>query len=138
MAGRTHEDPFAELFGALSERLRDDRFRPPLDVWETEAAIRIRMEIAGVSRERLRVTVQGEELRIHGERTPPAEGAVLRHHQMEIPFGPFERVIRVGVPFDRDGVVAHLSEGFLTVTLPKRRSGPRRIPVERAEEGGSS
>ncbi len=137
MAGRTREDPFAELFGALSERLRDDRFRPPLDVWETEGAIRIRMEIAGVSRERLRVTVQGEELRIHGERMPPAEDAVVRHHQMEIPFGPFERVIRVGVPFERDGVVAHLSDGFLTVTLPKRRSGPRRIPVARVHEGGS-
>ena len=137
MPGRSHADPFAELFGALSERLRDDRFRPPLDVWETEGAIRIRMEIAGVSRERLRVTVQGEELRIHGERTPPAEGPVVRHHQMEIPFGPFERVIRVGVPFDRDRVVAHLSDGFLTVTLPKRRAGPRRIPVERSGEGNA-
>ncbi len=56
-----------------------------------------------------------------------AEG-VQRLHQMEIAFGPFERVLRIGIPFEREGVAAHLEDGFLTVNLPKQL--PRRLPVE--------
>jgi HSP20 family molecular chaperone IbpA len=49
---------------------------------------------------------------------------------MEIAFGPFERAIRIGIPFARDRVSAQLEDGFLRVTLPKRDTGPRRIDVE--------
>ena len=47
---------------------------------------------------------------------------------MEIAFGPFERTVRIRVPFDRDQVTAQLEDGFLEVTLPKRK--PQRIEVE--------
>lgn len=87
-------------------------------------------------RARLRVTVQGAQVRIRGERLPPAEVDVSRHHQMEIAFGPFERVVNIGVPFERDQVAAHLEDGFLLVTLPKRRPESRRVEVKGGEESG--
>jgi HSP20 family molecular chaperone IbpA len=49
---------------------------------------------------------------------------------MEIAFGPFERTLRLKVPIDREQVSAHLEDGFLEVTLPKR--APQRIEVERS------
>jgi len=124
------KDPFADLFGDLADRLGGDRWQPALDVFETEKEVVVRVELAGVHRDRIRVTVHGGQLRIHGERVPPGDRDVLRHHQMEIAFGPFERVLNVGVPFEREGVVAHLEDGFLTVTLPKRGRVRRRIEVE--------
>ena len=36
--------------------------------------------------------------------------------QMEIAAGPFERRLRIAIPFDRENVSAHLADGFLTVT----------------------
>jgi HSP20 family protein len=76
--------------------------------------------MAGVRAQDLKVNVDGEVLRIRGiRRTPVAEG-IRRLHQMEIAFGPFESAIRVGIPFDRDGVSAHLEDGLLEVHLPKR------------------
>jgi HSP20 family molecular chaperone IbpA len=48
---------------------------------------------------------------------------------MEIASGPFERRLRIGVAFDRERVSAHLSDGILTIQLPKR--GRRTVAVER-------
>ena len=44
--------------------------------------------------------------------------------------GPFERRLRIPIPFDRNAVSAQITDGFLTVTLPKSETGPRRVSVE--------
>jgi HSP20 family molecular chaperone IbpA len=74
--------------------------------------------------------MDGDVLRVHGRREPRVEADAQRLHQMEIAFGPFERAIRIGIPFVRDQVSAQLEEGFLRVTIPKRERGPRRIDVD--------
>jgi len=99
-----------------------------VDVFETEKAVVVRVELAGVRSSQVKVSVDGEWLRIHGERTPSADSDIERLHQMEIAFGPFQRSVRIGIPFERDRVVANLEEGFLSVVLPK--SAPRRRRIE--------
>jgi len=101
-----------------------------VDVFETEKAVVVRMELAGVRAGDLRVTVDGDWLRIRGERHPPPATDALRLHRMEIAFGPFERSVQISVPFEREQVAANLEEGFLSVVLPKRAPGRRRIDVQ--------
>lgn len=125
MSLRSRHDPF----GDFTDRLGGSRWRPAVDVFETEKAILVRLELAGVRISDLNVTVDGDLLRISGVRHAASTDGVQRLHQMEIAFGPFERVLRIEMPFERDLVSAHLEEGFLTVTLPKQ--SPRRLPVER-------
>jgi HSP20 family protein len=122
-------DPFAEIFGDLSERFQGDRWQPAVDVFETETAVVVRFEIAGVRKANLRVTVDGDLLRVSGVRKPKAEGDVRRLHQMEIAFGPFERSVRIEIPFDSSGVSAHLEDGFLRITLRKQSDEPHNIEV---------
>lgn len=124
-------DPFAKWFGQPSDPLHGDRWQPAIDIYETEKAIVVRVELAGVQRSDLRVSVDADWLRILGVRKPPTETEVQRLHQMEIPCGPFERSIQISVPFERDRVAAHLEEGVLRVTLPKRLPVQRRIQIER-------
>jgi HSP20 family protein len=100
-------------------------------VFETADAVVVRAELSGVKGGDLRVTVDGNLLRVSGVRRPPTDPGVRRLHQMEIAFGPFERVLRISIPFDRDRVTAHLEDGFLTVTLPRRRA--RVVNVETDE-----
>jgi len=132
MAGSRERDPFRE--GALSDWLRPglgrERWQPPADVYETEKAIVVRLELAGVSPGEVQVSVDGDVLRIRGRREPRVDADAQRLHQMEIAFGAFERAIRIGIPFERERVSAQLEDGFLRVTLPKRSTGPRRIDVE--------
>jgi HSP20 family protein len=135
MAARRERDPFGEgLFGEwlrpMAERLGRDRWQPPADVYETEKEIVVRLELAGVSPAEVQVSVDGEVLRIRGRREPRVDADAQRLHQMEIAFGPFERAIRIGIPFDRERVSARIEDGFLRVTVPKRPTGPRRIDVE--------
>lgn len=100
-----------------------------MDVYETEKSVVVRLELSGVRIVDLSVTVDGDQLKISGVRRAVSADGVQRLHQMEIAFGPFERVLRLQIPFEREQVSAHLEDGFLTVTLPKR--APRRLQVER-------
>jgi HSP20 family protein len=120
----------SELFGELGSRLRGDRWQPVLDVFETEKSIVVRVELAGVRRDDLQVSVDGDVLRVRGVRRPPSESDVERLHRMEIAFGPFERTLSIPVPFEREQVAAHLADGFLRVTLPKRVAAKRAVEVE--------
>ena len=123
----SRSNPLSDLVGEFPGRLRGDRWQPAVDVFETEKNIVVRIELAGVRSSQVKVSVDGEWLRIRGERTPSTESDVERLHQMEIAFGPFERSIRIRIPFEREQVVANLEEGFLSVVLPKSEPGRRRI-----------
>jgi HSP20 family protein len=123
-------DPFSERYGEFADRLRGDSWQPDVDVFETESSVLVRAEIAGIRSEDLRVTVDGQVLRIRGVRRSSGGSDVRRLHQMEIASGPFERRVRIPVAIERDRVSAHLADGFLTVTLPKRAPVQRRVRVE--------
>jgi HSP20 family protein len=129
VATRKSSRPVAGFFGEFPERLRGDHWQPLLDVFETEKAVVVRVELAGVAREDLRVSVDGEILHVRGVRRLPEHSESLeRLHQMEIAFGPFERSVRIAIPFEREQVSAHLEDGYLSVTLPKRAA--RSIEVQ--------
>ena len=119
-----------QRFGEFADRLHGDHWQPDVDVFETEEAVIVRAELAGVRRGDLRVTVDGDLLRIRGLREGSGAAAV-RLHQMEIATGPFERCLRVPADVDRDRVTAHLEDGLLTVTLGRRKAVRRTVPIER-------
>lgn len=122
--------PHGELFSDLGESPAGDRWQPAIDVFETDEALVVRAEIPGLRGEDLRVRVDGDVLHISGVRIVPKQPGVRRLHRMEIAFGPFERTVRIQVPFDKDRVAAHLEDGFLRVVLPKRAPSVRRVDVE--------
>jgi HSP20 family protein len=103
-----------------------------VDVYETEKTVVVRVALAGVHSDDLRVAVEGDVLCVRGSRRQPRETEeVLRHHQLEIEPGPFEARVRIAVPFERGEVAARLEDGVLCIRLPKR--APRRIEVRRPE-----
>ena len=135
MSDPRRNDPFAELYGEFSDRLRGDRWQPDVDVFETETEVVVLAEIAGIRSEDLRVTVDGDVLRISGVRRVPERPDVKRLLQMEIAAGPFERRLNIPIPFDRERVSAHLADGFLTVSLPRRRPERRQVKFETRGDG---
>jgi HSP20 family protein len=118
------------MYGEFGDRLRGDRWLPDVDVFETQKGVVVRVELAGVRSEDLRVTVDGRTLRISGVRRGLDRSDVQRLHQMEIATGPFERRVQIPVPFDRDQVSAHLADGYLMVVLSKRVAEPRQVEIE--------
>src|SRR5438874_2449623 len=73
----------------------DKFWEPPVDVYETRDAVRIKIEIAGVRREEIQVELSRDSrfVTIRGLRLDASSDACERtvYHQMEIYAGPFER-----------------------------------------------
>jgi HSP20 family protein len=110
-------------------------FEPPADVYETEDAVLVRLEIAGLrgNSGEIGVEIREDLLTISGERLDPASGSARRYEQMEIQTGSFQRTLRLPCPVDETAAVARYEDGFLTVRLPKvtaPRTGTLIVAIE--------
>lgn len=106
--------------------IRNPNWHPPTDVYETEDAIFVRMEIAGMREENFEIELEAQLLSIRGARSDIAERRAF--HQMEIAFGEFACEINLPGPVHLDQVEARYENGFLRILLPKVQ--PRMITVE--------
>ncbi len=113
--------------GALGWRisLRSTAWRPATDVFETEEAIVVRVEIAGMREEDFLIELNGRNLTVRGTRQDAPERRAF--HQMEIRYGEFAIELELPGYVEADQVQAVYSDGFLRIDLPKAR--PRQIPV---------
>jgi HSP20 family molecular chaperone IbpA len=101
-------------------------WRPPTDVYETEAAFVVLVEIAGMRGKEFQVTFDKKKLSVRGARSDSKQKKA--YHQMEIAYGDFATDVDVPVPVDVSTIEANYNDGFLKVILPKRT--PTRVPVK--------
>ena len=125
-----------ELMAGICRSALDEEgqgWSPAVDIVETEEAVVIVVEMAGVKRDDLKVIIDGDLVRIYGQRRSPFGRAPARFHRLEIATGAFARSFRISVPFASQEVQANLEEGMLLVRLPKKkRPQTRKIVVEPA------
>lgn len=94
----------------------------------------IKVELSGVEPDAVNLEISGRELVVSGQR-PVRETEGRAYQQVEIPTGPFRRVIELGVDVLAEQAKATFEDGVLRVELPLKASEPtpRRVPVERAD-----
>ena len=105
---------------------------PPIDVYETDEAIEIGVDLPGVSADAVRVVVKGNAVLIAGEKAARRVRGDSSFHLVERGFGRFVRSVRLVAPCDGSSARATLDNGELRVTLPKIGDRRRRaidIPV---------
>jgi HSP20 family protein len=108
------------------------KWHPPVDAYETEEEFVVLVALAGMSKESIQITYQEPDLRIWGTRSASPHSGKVKYHQMEINFGPFERIIRIGFPVQADRINAQYKDGFLTIYIPKNLK--RKVIKVRKEE----
>lgn len=101
-------------------------WRPQTDVYETDEAILVRVEIAGMREADIYISLDERSLHIHGVRPDNPERRA--YHQMEIPFGEFSTDVELPYAVDAGQVEAVYRDGFLRIVLPKAE--PHRINVQ--------
>jgi HSP20 family protein len=104
---------------------RSHVWQPPTDVLETEEAIYVQVEIAGMRGGEIAVTYENELLSVSGSRADTRSGT--EYHQLEIPYGDFAVDIKLPVPIEADSIEAFYGDGFLKITLPKAK--PKRVQI---------
>ncbi|HDG98056.1 MAG: hypothetical protein DRG71_08675 [Deltaproteobacteria bacterium] len=104
---------------------------PEADMYETEESIILIVNVAGVSKEDIEVSYYDGYLSIAGKRilTFPS-GPPIRHHQLEIGSGAFERVFRIPSSIEPDSIEATLQDGLLTIQLQKLKQMRRDVIIE--------
>ncbi|MBP6963109.1 MAG: Hsp20/alpha crystallin family protein [Armatimonadetes bacterium] len=130
----------AEAMRRLLELPPDVRefWLPKADVYETPEDLVVRVEVAGVRKESLNVSLSADNrtLSVTGTRSERYvdDRAKLRYYRLEVYFGSFERdvLLPADISVDRNRLGATYRDGFLIVTLPKSDDVPasRYIPIE--------
>lgn len=100
----------------------DACWRPDVNVYAHEDRLEVCVDLAGVSKQEIKVEVEPRRLVVRGQRPEPDSGCeasgCCRILVMEIPDGSFERVLEFPVAVDTERVSARQDNGWLWITLP--------------------
>ena len=97
---------------------------PNTDVYLSENGIVIKVELAGMRREDLELTVEGNQLKISGQRPDGCRPSKCKFLVMEIDYGAFESVIELPEGYDLSRAKAAYQNGFLRIDVPQRVRPP--------------
>ncbi len=102
---------------------------PRVDIFEADDKLVLECDLPGVAPDGLEVRFENQELEIRGRLKPSDEKREFLRREHET--GGFYRAFTLGDSIDSDGITAELSNGVLTLQLPKHQATrPRRILVQ--------
>ncbi len=124
---RLFEAPLADF--ARSSQLVSG-WTPALDMYEDKDNLYVRLEVPGMQKDDIELSLHEGSLSIAGERKGEEKFKDAEVYRAERFFGRFQRTITLPTPVAVDKVKAHYAEGILTVTLPKAEEAkPKHIDV---------
>lgn len=120
------------LRGADGEALAEAALRGR--VADGELAVTVTMDLPGMTADDVAIELREDVLTVKGERPLPYEtqtdGDQRVWRRLERGFGEFERVLRLPAGLDPDEITASMSDGVLTLRIPKpQQQRPRRIQI---------
>ena len=111
-------------------------WQPPTDLYETERAFVVVVEVAGMRESEFVISLEKRTLIVSGER--PHNGGSGAYHQMEILSGEFMTVVELPGPVQYDDVSVGYEDGFLTITLPKTEVVRVEVKTKKEQENNTS
>jgi HSP20 family molecular chaperone IbpA len=104
-------------------------FLPVSDIFETDHALNVVLEMPGVAKENVEIGIENDVLKISG-RIDIAKYEGLQPVYTEYNIGNYSRSFQLSNKVDQDGIKAELKDGVMTLVLPKsEKAKPRKISV---------
>lgn len=139
-------DPFREvaslqnrlnsLFQDYSRGQGDDEvlsaasFAPPVDIYEDDQRLVLKLEVPGVKQDDIDIQVEGRTLTVRGERKFDREEKQENFHRVEHRYGTFARSFTLPNSVDAENVKATYDAGVLQLEFPKKAEAkPRQIKI---------
>jgi len=108
----------------------EDTFVPALDIVEEKDNFLVKVDLPGLSKEDVSVSIHDGFLTIKGERKHEAEKKESSYYHRERVYGSFTRSLQLPTRIDANKVQATFRDGVLRVTLPKNEGAkPKEITV---------
>jgi HSP20 family protein len=119
--GALHDVTY-ELTRSQFSQFAPEAWEPVINAYRCEKCIRICVDLAGVEKEQIDLTLQPNRLIISGERELPEptreEGRAVQLLAMEIDYGPFQRAVALPTEVDIKHAQAEQRNGLLWISLP--------------------
>jgi HSP20 family protein len=105
-------------------------FVPPVDIFEDENKLVLKIEIPGIRQEDIDVRLENNTLAVKGERSFQSEGKEENFHRVERRYGSFYRAFTLPNTIDQNTIKADYEAGVLKVELHKRaETKPRQVKI---------
>jgi len=105
-------------------------FVPPVDIYEDEHHIALKLEVPGIEEKDLDIRVENNTLTVRGERRFEKEEKEENFHRIERRYGTFTRSFTLPSTVDTDQVQASYESGILKIQLAKKAEAkPKQIKV---------
>jgi HSP20 family protein len=105
-------------------------WQPPVDIYEDDHEVVIKMEVAEVAQEDIDVQIEDHTLIIQGVRRLEQEDRKQNYQRIERSYGNFRRVFSLPAAVDADRTRARCDKGVLKIVLPKKdQEKPRQIEI---------
>ncbi len=103
---------------------------PALDVTQDKENLYVKVELPGVKKEEIEISLHDGQLTLSGERKEEKRESEGETFRSERTFGKFHRTVSLPVPVDAQRVKATYRDGILQVELPKAEEAkPKQIEV---------
>lgn len=129
---RWMSEAFGDLQLGSAENLRT--WFPATDVSETPEHLTLRLEVPGLSRDDVELSIERNTLTVRGEKRQETTTENESFYRSERSYGSFERSFALPSHVDTDAVKASMESGVLTIRFPRREEAKAR-PIE-IEGGG--
>src|ERR1700687_3884800 len=112
------------------EALTTTSFAPPVDIYEDEHNITLKLDVPGIDEKDIRVHIDNNTLTVHGERKIEKEEKEENFCRIERQYGSFTRSFTLPSSVDPGQGSAHCDKGVLKINLAKRvEAKPTQIKV---------
>ena len=121
---------FRDSYGDREEALTTSSFAPPVDVYEDDHNLTLKIEVPGIDEKDIDVRVENNVLTVHGERKFEKEEKEENFRRVERQYGSFTRSFTLPNTVDTDRVQANYEKGILKIQLAKKAEAkPKQIKV---------
>lgn len=105
-------------------------WRPAVDITEGDSAFLVKMELPGVTKEDVKITMENNLLTVRGEKKEEKETKGTNVHRIERGYGLFQRSFTLPATVKGEKIEASFRDGILSITLPKSEEAkPKEIEV---------
>jgi HSP20 family protein len=121
---------FQDFGRGSDELMTGGTFVPPVDIYEDEHSITLKLEVPGINEKDIDVQLENNTLTVRGERKFEAEEKEENFHRVERRYGSFARSFTLPNTVDPENVEANYENGLLKIRLAKRAEAkPKQIRV---------
>lgn len=130
---RREMNRFLEELGEDWDAFAEVRMAPRMDVLETKAGLEVTLELPGLTRDQVSITVDGDVLTVSGEKKAEHETKDRNYRILERSYGEFSRSVFLPRSVDGGKVKATMADGVLKILAPRRPDvESKTIPIQPA------